>query len=115
MSMTSHRDSKTEIPAFTAHRVKLAENQWKREGGTDPLFALNFRVLIDRARESLSGKRILDLGCLEGGYSVAFAQFGAQEVIGIEARQTNLDCAEFLKRRLKFGMKLATRILILSN
>jgi predicted RNA methylase len=42
-------------------------------------------VLIDRARESLSGKRVLDLGCLEGGYSVAFAQFGAQEVIGIEA------------------------------
>jgi SAM-dependent methyltransferase len=87
------------IPSFTAHRVRIGENQWTRADGTEPLDAVSTMALVERAG-SLAGKRILDLGCLEGGYCVAFAQLGAEEVVGVEARQSNLDCADFLKRRM---------------
>ena len=36
--------------------------------------------------------RIVDLGCLEGGYSIEFARRG-YEVVGIDARQLNIDRA----------------------
>lgn len=38
----------------------------------------------------LRGLRIADLGCLEGGYSLALARRGA-DVLGIEAREENVD------------------------
>lgn len=35
--------------------------------------------------------RIADLGCLEGAYTIALARQGYKEVVGIDARQTNID------------------------
>jgi SAM-dependent methyltransferase len=47
----------------------------------------------------LSGKRIVDLGCFEGGYTVGFARLG-MNALGIEARQNNYDNCEFVRRNL---------------
>lgn len=43
--------------------------------------------------------RIADLGCLEGGYSVAFARAG-YDVTGFEVRTENLACCEYLRSQL---------------
>jgi len=43
--------------------------------------------------------RIVDLGCLEGGYSIEFARHG-HEVVGIDARQLNIDRAIAAKENL---------------
>ena len=43
--------------------------------------------------------RIVDLGCLEGGYSIEFARQG-HEVVGIDARQLNIDRAVAAKENL---------------
>lgn len=43
--------------------------------------------------------RVADLGCLEGGYSVAFARAG-YDVTGFEVRTENLECCEFLQSQL---------------
>jgi SAM-dependent methyltransferase len=66
---------------------------------TDPrLFAL-FRALDVLFRGDLRGLHIADLACLEGGFSAALAQRGAQ-VLGIEARADSLARANALKQRL---------------
>jgi len=47
--------------------------------------------------ESLSGKRILDLGSNAGLFCIRAAQMGAEEVIGIEREQKHLKQCAFLK------------------
>ena len=42
--------------------------------------------------------RIVDLGCLEGGYSVEFARMGFQ-VLGVEVRDSNMEACRFVKER----------------
>lgn len=86
---------------FTAHRIMIGDGLWTiADGGDDPLTALSTRVLVDRAGGSLAGKRILDLGCLEGGYSVAFTRMGAKEVVGIEVRTANMKRCSLVKQCL---------------
>jgi SAM-dependent methyltransferase len=50
------------------------------------------QAVADLVGKPLSDLRILDLGCQEGGYAIEFALHGA-EVVGIEAREANIDKA----------------------
>ena len=86
---------------FTAHRVQLPDGSWTMEGGADSLTALSTATVIREAGGSLAGLRILDVGCLEGGYTVAFARHGATEVIGLEVRATNLARCALLADELR--------------
>jgi SAM-dependent methyltransferase len=49
---------------------------------------------------SLAGKRVLDVGCNCGGFSFLAARSGADEVTGIDVRQSHVDQAEFLRGHL---------------
>lgn len=69
-------------------------------GGTRLLRIL--QVVEDVAGGDSRGVKILDLGCLEGMVSAAFARRGAA-VLGIEARESNLARACFAKRALNLG------------
>jgi 2-polyprenyl-3-methyl-5-hydroxy-6-metoxy-1,4-benzoquinol methylase len=87
---------------FTAHRVELSPGVWTTpEWGDDPLLAPSTKILLDRAGGSFRGKRVLDVGCLEGGYAAAFARLGAREALGIEIRDSNLERCLFLKEQLR--------------
>lgn len=57
------------------------------------------RVVWDLAGGSLADLRILDLACDEGNFSVALAQLGAAEVLGIEGRD-KLDAANAQRQAL---------------
>lgn len=46
-------------------------------------------------------RKILDLGCLEGGHTVQFAHRLGAYVVGIEGRKDNIERANFIKRILK--------------
>jgi hypothetical protein len=59
------------------------------------------RALSILRRDSLRGLCIADLGCLEGGFSLAMAQQGAT-VLGVDARERNLAKARLLKEH--FGL-----------
>src|SRR5262249_6431362 len=79
--------------AFTAHNIRLTD-------GTETYPALGCLVEeLGRFRaakrmlnlvfpDGLSGKRIADLGCLEGGYATGFARLG-MNALGIEVRESN--------------------------
>jgi 2-polyprenyl-3-methyl-5-hydroxy-6-metoxy-1,4-benzoquinol methylase len=62
------------------------------------------RLLIDPFLPQIKGSRVLDLACHDGRWSYALAAAGAEEVLGIEARQevinnfTNFPDASFKSR-----------------
>jgi SAM-dependent methyltransferase len=84
--------------SWTAHNLELAPGVWTIPG--QPGFIetnANLQSILTVLRSvfpgGLAGRRVADLGCLEGGYSLALAQHGAA-VVGVEARPENVDkCA----------------------
>ena len=58
------------------------------------------QVVSDLSRKPLSECRILDLGCLDGMFSIEFALHGA-ETIGVEVREANFKRAVFCKEALE--------------
>jgi SAM-dependent methyltransferase len=91
---------------WTAHNIRLTPELSTRPGEPDFIETdLRLRA-IERAltllyRNRLAGLRVADLGCLEGGFSLALAQRG-MNVLGIEARRKNLEKALLLKEH--FGL-----------
>jgi SAM-dependent methyltransferase len=85
---------------FTAHRVELPDGRWTTEVGDDPLAAQSTVIVLREAGGSLEGLRVLDVGCLEGGYTAAFALHGASEAVGLEVRHPNLARCAFLQEAL---------------
>ena len=55
-----------------------------------------FRRLVDLLGGSLVGKRVLDLGCNQGFWSLAAIENGCDYVLGIDGRQMHIDQAEFV-------------------
>jgi SAM-dependent methyltransferase len=87
---------------WTSHNIRLSEEITTMPGQpdfleTDLRLHAVLRILRLVFGENLAGLRIADLGCLEGGFSLALAQRGAR-VTGIEARAKNLEKALLLKQ-----------------
>jgi tRNA (mo5U34)-methyltransferase len=55
-----------------------------------------FEPLLQLCGGSLAGKRVLDLGCNAGFWSLTAIENGADFVLGIDARQLHLDQANFV-------------------
>lgn len=91
---------------WTSHNVELDAERSTMPGRpgffeTDTRLAAVRRMLRARLGADLTGRRIADLGCLEGGFAIALGLDGA-DVVGVEARRTNLDKADLL--RAWFGL-----------
>ena len=89
---------------FTAHNVRLDDGTETapQTGGLiadTPWLRAALLVLDTVYPNGLTGLRIADLGCLEGGYSVEFARRG-MDVLGIEARAGNFENCELVRRGL---------------
>jgi len=85
---------------FTAHKMKLGDDLYTTPTGYDCTESFLFAALLERNGGSFSGKRVLDLGCLEGGYTIGFAIYGAKEAVGIDARRTNIERCNLVKEVL---------------
>ena len=55
-----------------------------------------FRPLVDLFSGTLAGKRVLDLGCNAGFWSLCAVEGGCDYVLGIDGRQMHIDQAEFV-------------------
>lgn len=87
---------------WTAHNIQLGPELYTVGAyvrGDEFVVKRTLQVAADLVGKPLNQTRVLDLGCLEGLYSVEFAKHGA-EVVGIEVRQANLEKALFAKQVL---------------
>jgi SAM-dependent methyltransferase len=80
--------------AFTAHNIRLSDGSLTIPGldwemSQHPLFLATKRAVGAVFPGGHEGRRIVDLGCLEGGYTVEFARMGL-DALGIEVRSSNL-------------------------
>jgi SAM-dependent methyltransferase len=87
---------------WTAHNIRLTEELETLPGTpdflqTDQRLHAVLRSLSVFYRDDFASLRIADLGCLEGGFSLALAQLGAS-VLGIEARELNVTKANLLQQ-----------------
>lgn len=55
-----------------------------------------FRPLVDLLGGSLSGKRVLDLGCNAGFWSLCAVEYGCDYILGIDGRQMHIDQANLV-------------------
>ncbi len=55
-----------------------------------------FDALLRVSGGSLAGKRVLDLGCNAGWWSLHAIEAGAEHVLGVDVRQTHIDQAELV-------------------
>jgi SAM-dependent methyltransferase len=81
--------------------IPLPFNIWTKGNLQMPQTRLKriVQVVHDLSRKPLSECRILDLGCLDGIFSIEFALHGAY-TIGVEIRKANIEKAKFCKEAL---------------
>jgi SAM-dependent methyltransferase len=92
---------------FSAHNIRFSNGiETKPEVGylisESSTCQASMRTLKLALGEKLRNKSIVDLGCLEGGYTAEFARAG-MEALGIEARQSNLDNCEIVRTNLRLS------------
>ena len=94
-----------DVPRFTAHNIRLDDGTLtKPEAGETidrhPWFLAAKRILDATCQGPRNNMRLLDLGCLEGGYSVEFARLGYQTV-GLDVREANIAACRYVQSRVR--------------
>lgn len=82
---------------FTTHRIPLAPGIETATVGVNALEDVRTDLVVEACGGSLEGKTVVDLGCLEGGFTLAFAERGAQLALGIEAREISVKRCELAR------------------
>ncbi len=82
---------------WTAHNIHLGHGVYTigPDREADKLKRI-VQIVSDIGSKPVEQLRVLDLGCLEGGYAVELARRGAS-VVAIEGRRANLEKAKFAK------------------
>lgn len=80
---------------WTAHEIDLGQGirTLGYEFEADKLARI-VQIVTDLSRQPIEHLRVLDLGCLEGGYAIELARRGAR-VVAVEGREANLGKARF--------------------
>jgi len=92
------------VADFTTHNVRLNDGTLTVSSDElslerTPWFKSAERTLSLAFGGQLKGRKIVDLGCLEGGFAAEFARLG-MDSLGIEARKCNYENCLVLKRGL---------------
>jgi 2-polyprenyl-3-methyl-5-hydroxy-6-metoxy-1,4-benzoquinol methylase len=88
---------------FTTHRITLAPGVETTATGVDALKDVRTDLVLDACGGSIEGLSVVDLGCLEGGFTLAFAHRGARLALGIEAREISVRRCELARDLLRIS------------
>ena len=88
---------------FTGHNIRLDDGTFTKPESTrsmenHPWFVSARGILETVFPGDKSQLRLVDVGCLEGGYSVEFARMGFQ-VLGIDVRELNIAACNYVKSK----------------
>lgn len=91
------------MTSFTAHNIRFTDGSLSIPDHPHVLADVPHcegakRVLSMLYGDACEGKRIADLGCLEGGYALEFARMGLDS-FGIEVRTSSFENCQEVKRR----------------
>lgn len=91
-------------PAFSAHNIRLDDGTLTKPELPHPISAEPWlvsakRVLATAFPGDKSRHSVLDLGCLEGGYSVEFARMGFRAT-GLEVRDSSIAACRWVQSRV---------------
>lgn len=91
--------------AFTSHNIRLADGSYTMPGMDSVLEDYEWLISAKRYVNMVFGndasrKSVIDLGCLEGGYTVAFARMGMRS-LGLEVRASNFENCEYVKKNVE--------------
>jgi SAM-dependent methyltransferase len=92
-----------ELLPFSTHRIELADGLYSASSGVDPSVDVRTRILVDECGGELGDVSIVDLGCLEGGFTLELARRGAKLAVGIEAREISVRRCELARSLLGLG------------
>lgn len=81
--------------------IPLNKNIWTKGNRRVPHTRLKrvVQIAADLINKPISNCRVLDLGCLDGIFSIEFALQGA-ETVGVEIREDSIERAKFCKKAL---------------
>jgi SAM-dependent methyltransferase len=100
------RDVEARYGAWSAHSLQLRDDLYTISPGAHWNHAARLRrvvqIVAGVARKPIAELRVLDLGALEGLFSVEFARRGA-EVVAIEGREANVEKIRLAKEALGLG------------
>lgn len=82
---------------FTTHRIALAPGIDTAADGVDVVDDVRVDLVVEACGGTLAGRSVVDLGCLEGGFTLALAQRGATSAVGIEAREVSVRRCELAR------------------
>jgi 2-polyprenyl-3-methyl-5-hydroxy-6-metoxy-1,4-benzoquinol methylase len=88
---------------FTNHNIRLDDGTFTKPEMGQSMESYAWFVSARRILETVfpgdrQKVRLVDLGCLEGGYAVEFARMGFQ-VLGIEVRDSNMAACNYVKSK----------------
>ncbi len=94
---------KTTLITFTNHNIRLDDGTYTKPDAKivteqHPWFLAAKRLIEATFPGDKSHLRIVDLGCLEGGYATGFARLGLQ-TLGIDVRQANIDACRYVQSK----------------
>jgi len=87
---------------WTAHSIRLPDGSYTKPSEPENHLLYLRRILQavgDLVGKPLENARVLDLACLEGGFSIEFALHGAS-VVAVDGRRQNLEKLEFARDKL---------------
>jgi 2-polyprenyl-3-methyl-5-hydroxy-6-metoxy-1,4-benzoquinol methylase len=92
------------VVTFTSHNIRLDDGTYTKPDADYPMEAhpwfLAARRVIDATFPGDKSKlSLIDLGCLEGGYTVEFARLGLQ-ALGLDVREANIEAARYVQSKV---------------
>jgi methyltransferase family protein len=93
-----------ELVVFTSHNIRLDDGTYTKPDAdyrmeVHPWFLAAKRVIDATFPGDKSRLTLIDLGCLEGGYTVEFARLGIQS-LGLDVREANIEAARHVQSKV---------------
>jgi SH3-like domain-containing protein len=90
--------------SFTSHNIRLDDGSYtKPEAGPSmdvhPWFLAAKRIIDVTFPGDKRALKLVDLGCLEGGYTVEFARLGIK-ALGLDVRESNIEACRYVQSKV---------------